>query len=52
MRLHLETSLWHAGTASAATAPGGDSRTRLGLLVVAFMGDVNLPSALARRGMR
>jgi hypothetical protein len=48
MRFHFETSLWHPGAAlDVAVSPRG-----IGLPVLAFTGDGNHVSALARGAMR
>jgi hypothetical protein len=53
MRLHFETSLWHPGAAlDVAVSPRGIGRAGLGLPVLAFMGDGNHVSVLARGAMR
>jgi hypothetical protein len=53
MRTHLDTILPHPGAEpSAPVSTCGVSRTGLRLPVIAFMGDGNAISALARRAMR
>jgi hypothetical protein len=54
MRLHLDTTpRKHPGAAPAGSGtPCGVGRTGLRLPLIAFMGDGNAISALARRAMR
>ncbi len=52
MRFHYDTSHWPGAAPAASVLPCGAVRTDLGLPVIAFMGDGNHISALARRGMR
>jgi hypothetical protein len=52
MRFHYDTSLSPGGAPTPSVFPCGATRTGLGLLLVAQMGDWNHVSALARRGLR